>query len=215
MPVGPSAVAPCTLLDGLQRAPAELLAAERLGWAPLELASVPQVALPQRLHSVLAGCPGLDHSVRGVASTLGGSAAGYARWEAFRRRGLPLYAARRNDAMQRNDVSRLSAYHHLGMVSPFKVAREAALERGPGGTKFLGGCGCVWLARGGLDSAAGLSVWTQPLGAWFALLAASVAHPPSHLQSRPPDEFLIWREIGFNLCLHRHHDLHSLAALPK
>lgn len=29
------------------------------------------------------------------------------------------------------------------------------------------------------------------------------------------DELLIWREIGFNLCLHRHHQLHSLAALPQ
>ena len=136
--MGPSAVAPCALLAGLPRAPPDLLAAERLGWTPLELASVAQVALPQRLHAVLAGCPGLDHSVPGVACTLGGSAAGYARWEAFRRRGLALYAARRNDAMSREGVSRLSPYHHYGMVSPFKVAREAALERGPGGAKFLG-----------------------------------------------------------------------------
>lgn len=30
------------------------------------------------------------------------------------RKGLPLYAARRNDAMQRDGVSRLSAYHHFG-----------------------------------------------------------------------------------------------------
>lgn len=31
--------------------------------------------------------------------------------------------------MQRDGVSRLSAYHHWGMVSPFKIAREAALDK--------------------------------------------------------------------------------------
>ena len=56
-----------------------------------------------------------------------------------------MYAARRNDAMQRDGVSRLSAYHHWGMVSPFKVAREAALDKSAGAAKFLGGWGAMHL----------------------------------------------------------------------
>ncbi len=41
------------------------------------------------------------------------------------RKGLPLYAARRNDAMQRDGVSRLSAYHHFGGLY-FACAAAAA-----------------------------------------------------------------------------------------
>jgi hypothetical protein len=28
-------------------------------------------------------------------------------------------------------------------------------------------------------------------------------------------QFLVWREIGFNACLHRYEQLHSLAVLPQ
>ncbi len=34
-------------------------------------------------------------------------------------------------------MSRLSAYHHYGMVSPFKVARDALLSRSNGATKYV------------------------------------------------------------------------------
>lgn len=59
---------------------------------------------PGQAPLVLQCCPGLDRSVPGITSTIGGSVAGYARWEVFHRRGLMLYATRRNDAMQRDGV---------------------------------------------------------------------------------------------------------------
>ncbi len=37
----------------------------------------------------------------------------------------------------RDGVSRLSAYHHYGMISPFKVARDALLSRSTGATKYV------------------------------------------------------------------------------
>ena len=53
-------------------------------------------------------CLQVDHSVGGITHTTGGSTAGYTRWEIFKRGGLASYAAKRNTAMQRNGVSRLS-----------------------------------------------------------------------------------------------------------
>lgn len=38
---------------------------------------------------------------------------------------------------RRDGVSRLSAFHHYGMVSPFKVARDALLARSNGATKYV------------------------------------------------------------------------------
>ena len=38
---------------------------------------------------------------------------------------------------RRDGVSRLSAFHHYGMVSPFKVARDALLSRSNGATKYV------------------------------------------------------------------------------
>jgi hypothetical protein len=67
----------------------------------------------------------------------GGTTAALQRWQQFKVHGLHLYAARRNDALQREGVSRLSAYHHYGMVSPFQVAREAKFSGGVAGVKFL------------------------------------------------------------------------------
>ena len=62
---------------------------------------------------------------RAAAHQRGGSASGYARWAAFKRHGLNSYSSNRNNCMRRNSVSRLSAYHHWGMVSPWRIAREA------------------------------------------------------------------------------------------
>ena len=78
----------------------------------------------------------IDHTVGPVAHTPGGSVAGYARWKAFRKRGLRSYASRRNDAAV-NGVSRLSPYLHHGHVSPMRIARDAASEGGKGAEKFL------------------------------------------------------------------------------
>lgn len=40
-------------------------------------------------------------------------------------------------AVRRDGVSRLSAYHHFGMVSPFKVARDALATKSNGATKYV------------------------------------------------------------------------------
>ncbi|MEM8883226.1 MAG: NAD(P)-binding protein [Planctomycetota bacterium] len=76
----------------------------------------------------------IDHGVGPVPHTIGGSEAGYARWNEFREHGLRAYARRRNDAARPDGVSRLSPYLHYGMVSPFRIAREAAED---GAEKFL------------------------------------------------------------------------------
>jgi hypothetical protein len=90
------------------------------------------------LDAAIAGCA-IDHGVGPVAHTPGGSRAGYARWETFKREGLAAYARLRNDAAIAwpHGVSRMSPYLHHGMVSPFRIAREAQAAGGPGAEKFL------------------------------------------------------------------------------
>ncbi|OYP30996.1 FAD-dependent oxidoreductase [Rhodopirellula sp. MGV] len=85
------------------------------------------------LASLIGQCR-IDHSVAPVADTPGGSKAGYARWEAFKASGLADYELTRNDPLNPSGSSRMSAYLHYGMVSPFRIAREAAEF---GATKYL------------------------------------------------------------------------------
>lgn len=99
-----------------------------LPFAPVELERADVAAL-------VAACE-IDHSVGPVPHTRGGSVAGYARWDAFRARGLGLYHRVRNDAA-RDGVSRMSAYLHFGAVSPLRIAREVAALSGDGPAKFL------------------------------------------------------------------------------
>jgi photolyase PhrII len=75
----------------------------------------------------------IDHSIGPVADTRGGSVAGYSRWQAFRSPGIRSYA-RLRDQIEIDGVSRMSAYLHYGMVSPFRIAREASADRAE---KFL------------------------------------------------------------------------------
>ncbi len=90
------------------------------------------------LAELCAGCR-IDHTIGPVAHTVGGSTAGYRRWEAFKRQGLKRYAQLRNDAAVAPPlgVSRLSPYLHYGMVSPLRIAREAAAAGSKGADKFL------------------------------------------------------------------------------
>ena len=78
----------------------------------------------------------IDHSIPAVVETIGGSAQGYARWQNFKDNGLLNYAKLRNDALV-DGVSRMSAYLHYGMVSPIKIARDAACLDHPGAEKYL------------------------------------------------------------------------------
>ena len=86
----------------------------------------------QSIASLVSRCE-IDHSIGPVADTRGGSEAGYARWQAFRNKGLSGYAKRRN-AIEFDGVSRMSAYLHYGMVSPFRIARDASAD---GAEKYL------------------------------------------------------------------------------
>jgi photolyase PhrII len=90
------------------------------------------------LAALCARCA-IDHSVPPVPDTPGGSNAGYARWDRFRREGLDRYADLRNDAALAwpQGVSRMSPYLHHGQVSPLRIAREAFAHGGPGAQKFL------------------------------------------------------------------------------
>ena len=78
----------------------------------------------------------IDHTIGPVPHTVGGSVAGYARWNEFKERGLAKYARTRNNALL-DGVSRMSAYFHYGMVSPLRIAREAAEIDNAGAEKYL------------------------------------------------------------------------------
>ena len=99
-----------------------------LPFAPIDLACADVPAL-------VAACA-IDHGVAPVPETRGGSIAGYQRWETFKATALRAYSKARNDPA-RDGVSRMSAYLHHGMVSPFRLAREAFEVGGDGAHKYL------------------------------------------------------------------------------
>ena len=78
----------------------------------------------------------VDHLVGPVPHTVGGEAAGYSRWNAFRDHALAKYDRLRNDPLS-DGVSRLSPYLHYGMVSPMRIASEAAAGQEAGAEKYL------------------------------------------------------------------------------
>jgi len=89
----------------------------------------------QQIPDLVARCD-IDHSVGPVADTVGGSMSGYDRWEQFKQNHLAVYHRKRNNPLT-DGASRLSAYLHYGMVSPFRVAREAADVDNEGSEKYL------------------------------------------------------------------------------
>jgi photolyase PhrII len=89
------------------------------------------------LAELVAACT-IDHGVGPVADTRGGTRAGYARWAQFVDSGrIDRYDRTRNDPTNADGVSRMSAYLHYGMVSPFRLAREAAARTSEGAAKWL------------------------------------------------------------------------------
>ncbi|MEM7622204.1 MAG: FAD-dependent oxidoreductase [Planctomycetota bacterium] len=116
--------------------PLDLSAAD-LGFKPIDLEAMGDpTGDPVGLDEAIAGCD-IDHAIPALRHIPGGSAAGYARWEAFKRSGLCGYASKRNDAINLDGVSRLSPYLHYGHVSPFRIAREADEIGGKGPEKYL------------------------------------------------------------------------------
>ncbi len=114
-----------------EQTPAQAMYAGPLPFKGLDLQTA-------NIHDLSARCR-IDHGIGPVHHTRGGSRAGYARWDAFKRQGLRAYARLRNDAAVAppRGVSRLSAYLHYGMISPLRIAREAAADGSAGATKFL------------------------------------------------------------------------------
>jgi deoxyribodipyrimidine photolyase len=91
--------------------------------------------LSSGLSSLLASLD-IDHEVKPVGDTTGGSTAGYQRWRSFVEKQLPRYDRDRNDPLLAPS-SRMSAYLRLGHVSPFLIAREAAALKSAAADKFL------------------------------------------------------------------------------
>ena len=79
----------------------------------------------------------IDPTVHPVWRFKGGEQAALARWQAFKDKGLNGYARRRNNAADTNGVSRMSAYIHYGMISPMRIAREAAEVGTKSADKYL------------------------------------------------------------------------------
>ncbi len=97
-----------------------------LGFEPLRL--------PVASLSDLLGQCEIDHSIAPVGDMPGGSRAAGRRWEAYCRSGLKNYRQTRNDPLHPDGASVISAAINYGMLSPFRVARDAAAA---GATKFL------------------------------------------------------------------------------
>ena len=117
------------------------------GWTPLNETPLyysksieyPTIDFKQEsIHELCARCR-IDHSVGPVHHTIGGSTAGYKRWNLFKEHGLATYHSLRNSPLVDfpKGVSRMSAYLHYGHVSPFKLAKDAFLNNSPGSEKYL------------------------------------------------------------------------------
>ena len=135
-------------------------------WVPADLPFRPVELVDADFPELVASCR-IDHGVAPVPHTRGGSQAGYARWQAFREKGLRSYHRHRNDPLK-DGVSRLSPYLHYGHVSPFRIAREAAAMAGDGAEKFLDEL-LIWrelshafcFHRKDTDGLAALPVWAR------------------------------------------------------
>ena len=105
---------------------------------PFEFTKLPFTSLDLQsadLSYLVSQCE-IDHAVGPVMDTTGGSDAGYKRWDEFKQKKLARYAKQRNNALL-DGVSRMSAYLHYGMVSPFRIAREAVEIDNAGSEKYL------------------------------------------------------------------------------
>ncbi len=100
-----------------------------------------------KIEDVVKNLHSADKSVPAVRHTVGGTSAARARWSQFLRNKLKLYHKKRNDPLSDN-VSRMSAYLNLGMISPFQIGRDlkCAMQQSKmkgGASKFLDEF-CIW-----------------------------------------------------------------------
>ncbi len=87
--------------------------------------------------AALVATAAVDHGVGPVPHTRGGSHPGYARWQAWRHAGLPRYADERTDPLEPGAGARMSAYLHLGCVSPWRLVADAREYGDEGTAKFI------------------------------------------------------------------------------
>jgi photolyase PhrII len=118
--------------------PIVALAAPR-GWeaadVPLDPA-VDTVIDPDAIADVLASLP-IDHSVPRSAVLRGGCERAHERWSEYLQRSIDRYALGRNDALDDEGVSRMSAWLHWGMIWAGRLARDAMQRRTEGADKWL------------------------------------------------------------------------------
>jgi deoxyribodipyrimidine photo-lyase len=121
----------------------------------------------------------------GPAPVAGGSHAARARLQAFVDDDLSAYLDERNDP-DRDPSSRLSPYFHWGHIGPHEVFDRLMAREG-------------WL--GHLPAKA-----TGSRAGWWGVSPAA----ESFL-----DEFLTWRELGYNMAVNRPHDYDTYESLPS
>lgn len=158
----------------------------------------------------------------------GGSEAGYARWHAFQRAGLKAYARKRNDFMQRGGVSRLSAYHHAGAVSPWRIAREAQQAgaaprrrnaRRTRSRTLLSCCSALGAATLWPPAPPPSRIRAQVTSSCRAAPAATHRDLSRDLAGADKfiAEFCIWRELSYSWCAHtvaHHATMDAVDVLP-
>ncbi|GAB5355172.1 hypothetical protein AAMO2058_000183100 [Amorphochlora amoebiformis] len=106
----------------------------------------------------------IDVTVPPVTNTKGGTGNGIRRWNTFLAKGLSSYASRRNNPLHHHNqgVSRMSAYLNLGVVSPFRVGREA-------------------MARADGKGKSSVNKWLDEYCTWRELAYSFCYHVPNHL----------------------------------
>ena len=130
----------------------------------------------------------IDHSVGPVTHTPGGSNAGYARWNDFKKNKISKYARLRNNPLV-DGVSRMSAYLHYGMVSPMGIAREAAELKHSGSEKFLDEL-LIWR-----ELAYAFCFYRTNHARFSALPAWAIATLNDHADDPRPDR-LCWEQLA-------------------
>lgn len=162
------------------------LPAVKPGLLPTELVNRWPTATPELLAAAPAALAALpiDHRVGIVSRTVGGEVAGQKALKKFLHDNLAKYDSERNDP-DAHVTSGLSPYLHFGHVGAHEVFDVIAKAEGFSEKNLQ--------ARGGRRE-----------GFWAV--------------SAPAEAFLeqlvTWREVGFNMCLHRPHDYMQYESLP-
>lgn len=158
----------------------------RPGLLPVEIAKRWPAATPE----LLAGTPSalaalpIDHHVPVVSRIVGGEMAGRTVLERFLKDALSRYVTDRNDP-DAHATSGLSPYLHFGHIGSHEVFDTIARAEGFSEANLQ--------ARGGKRE--GFWGLRAPVEAFL-------------------EQLVTWREVGFNMCVHRPHDYMRYESLP-